>query len=548
MLPQRVYNDRNFYFSHCPGDQLMKKLLFLIVLIGMFGLTSCDDAVILNNNAPIDDEGQIQDDDDDDDDGDDDAREGKSSAKGKASKTGDEDEDDDDADKSDKTKPEGTEKSPDDTKAGDDKTKEDTPPKDETAGREEAPSCPDCAEDEKCVDGQCLPRCIDETTYCNGDCLFLDNLHLKDCNTCADNYCDADANLANGCEINAMDTDNNNCGACGKVCETGTSCKAGVCESNCEEGKTWCGESCLNLSELHLASCSACADNYCDADGNLANGCEIDAKGSDANNCGACGKACNSGEVCNKGTCAVPYESHRMMVVGTGSELMVRKGPGTTYEDFGELYDFQYITVLEEKDGWYRHNFNGQDGWSSGDYLMDACDNCKSRKAIDYAEKFLYDPSTRLCTWDHLTHEPIIQNFTDLWANYQYYNHGYNDNCANFVTACLKSTGLISISSGNYINVGQIDNHCDKGTDGYRRISFEQAKPGDIWVNTSHGHTELVLGYKNGVVYLIGSNNFSSGDSSKVCQINTGAGVGSYQRVSYSSSSKGSTGYICSRQ
>ena len=403
---------------------------------------------------------------------------------------------------------------------------------------------PACNEDEKCVENVCLPICV-EGTYCNGECLDLADLHLSDCNRCAEDYCDSNQNLVDGCDIYVKGDDNNNCGACGNVCQEGTKCLEGNCVSTCEEDETFCNGSCLKLNDLHLSSCSSCAEDYCDTDGNLANGCEVNSKGTDVNNCGACGNVCNDGEVCEKGACKVPYDSHRMIVVGVGGDtLMVREGPGGENKAFGELNEYQYITVLEEKNGWYRHEFDGKDGWSSGSYLMDACDKCEGRKAIDYAEKFLYDYSTKLCTYDHLTHEPIIDNFTDLWSSYHDYNHGYNDNCANFVTACLNTVGLMS---QHYIAVDDIGYHCNNHKGGWRKVDFSQAKAGDIWVSSSGGHTELVVGYKNDIVYLIGSNNFDSSNFGG-CQMDTGASAGSYQRVSYASKTQGNTGYICSRQ
>ena len=402
---------------------------------------------------------------------------------------------------------------------------------------------PECAESERCVDGQCLPVCIDDYTYCDGECLNFSKLHLADCKTCADGYCDSNQNFLDGCDIDINGSDRNNCGACGKICPEDQYCSKGECVDTCGDGETYCNGQCLKLDELHLAGCDSCAADYCDTDGNLNNGGEAYAKGDDVNHCGSCGHACGDGMVCDKGACIVPYESHRMLVVNADT-LMVRTGPSTDYPDIGALNTYQYITVLEEKNGWYRHTYNGQDGWSSGKYLLDACDKCEGRKAIDYAEQFLYDSSTKLCTWDHLTYSPIIENFTDLWATYHEYNHGYNDNCANFVTACLKSVGLIS---KNMINLTQINNHCTNQTDGYRKIDYANAKAGDIWVNASKGHTELVLGYKDGTIYLIGSNNFNAGNFTG-CQIDTGAGGGSYQRVSYAATTKSGTGYICSRQ
>ncbi|GEM_PF-2383365 len=495
----------------------MKRSVFFSMLIGCFGLMGCSDegAVIFPSSGDWD-----------------------SSPTSK-----DENEDAQTSEQTDKSQ-DGSQETPDNDEKTDSLENADKPGAG-SSGATDSDGCdPACKEDENCIEHVCLPICSDGT-FCNGECLDLAALHLADCNTCAEDYCDSNQNPADGCDIYVKGDDNNNCGACGKVCQEGTKCKSGSCESECGEWESFCNGSCLKLADLHLSSCDSCAEGYCDTDGNLANGCEVNSKGNDVSNCGACGNVCNGGEVCENGSCKVPYESHRMIVVGLdGDTLMVRTGPGTENQDIGELHEYQYITVLEEKNGWYRHNFNGQDGWSSGSYLMDACDKCEGRKAIDYAEQFLYDYSTRLCTWDHLTHEPIIENFTDLWADYHYYNHGYNDNCANFVTACLNTVGLMS---QHYIAVDDIGYHCDANKGGWRKVSFSSAKAGDIWVSSGGGHTELVVGYKDDIVYLIGSNNFDSSNFGG-CQVDTGAGGSSYQRVSYAAKTAGSTGYICSRQ
>ncbi len=334
---------------------------------------------------------------------------------------------------------------------------------------------------------------------------------------------------------------------CESGCKNDEKCVEDTCLPICVDS-TYCDGDCRNLANLHLSDCSTCAQDWCDGDSNLSNGCEINAKDSDINNCGSCGHHCETGESCSAGTCVRPETGRRMMVLT--DDLNVRKGPGVSHDSIGAVNQYQYITVFEEQNGWYRHEFNGQQGWSSGSYLLDVCDECEGRKAIDYAEQFLYDPATRLCTWDHVSNPPIIENFTDLWASYPSldYNHGYDNNCANFTTACLKSVGLIS---KNILKVSVVESHCNNGTDGYHKVAFEDAKAGDIWVNSAIGHAELVIGYKDDTVYLIGSNNFSDktySSGSGLCQIDTGEKASDYQRVSYNTSKKSGTGFICSRQ
>jgi len=79
---------------------------------------------------------------------------------------------------------------------------------------------------------------------------------------------------------------------------------------------------------------------------------------------------------------------------------------------------------------------------------------------------------------------------------------GQTNNCADFVSSCLESQGLIK---GHHINVKEMEKALIK--QGWRQIPLNQAKAGDVWMNSSRGHTELVQGFQNGRLKLIGSNN-----------------------------------------
>lgn len=76
---------------------------------------------------------------------------------------------------------------------------------------------------------------------------------------------------------------------------------------------------------------------------------------------------------------------------------------------------------------------------------------------------------------------------------------GVTNNCVDFVSSALESQGLVK---GHHINVKAFEKELQK--QGYRQIPASQAQPGDVWINHSRGHTELVA--TAGAKTLIGSN------------------------------------------
>ena len=74
-------------------------------------------------------------------------------------------------------------------------------------------------------------------------------------------------------------------------------------------------------------------------------------------------------------------------------------------------------------------------------------------------------------------------------------------NCANFVSACLQSTGNLE---GHYNGVKGLEAALKE--QGYSQVSASEAQPGDVWIRDDGGHTELVQAAGNPPV-LIGSNN-----------------------------------------
>ena len=200
-----------------------------------------------------------------------------------------------------------------------------------------------------------------------------------------------------------------------------------------------------------------------------------------------------------------------------------------------------------------KSTFNGNEGWVLKSDTLYACDECEGRKAIDMAEKLLYNPGTHMCTFDHYNAKTVpefSEKFVSL-AAHSSCNYGYDLNCANFVTAILRANGLMNSSA--YTFVDDVYAHCTSGKDGYRVIDKSQAKPGDFWVTNTMSHAELVVGYYNGALLLIGSNNFDKSTSlTNMCQetaLTNGkysSAANDYQRVSYGG--EYIWGYVCSRQ
>jgi hypothetical protein len=102
--------------------------------------------------------------------------------------------------------------------------------------------------------------------------------------SCNADFADCNADAVDGCEANLMQ-DPHNCGVCGNDCISDIGANA-----TCDHGKCFVMPS--NCGKIGAFDC----------DGNLGNGCEVDAL-TDPANCGSCGNACASGESCVDGKC-----------------------------------------------------------------------------------------------------------------------------------------------------------------------------------------------------------------------------------------------------
>lgn len=108
----------------------------------------------------------------------------------------------------------------------------------------------------------------------------------------------------------------------------------------------------------------------------------------------------------------------------------------------------------------------------------------KGQAAVDYARQFSGK--------DSISIKGKMKHFTAAG--------GITNNCADFVSSALESQGLVK---GHHINVKAFEQSLKK--QGYRQVPAKQAKPGDVWISASRGHTELVA--TKGATRLIGSNN-----------------------------------------
>ena len=128
-------------------------------------------------------------------------------------------------------------------------------------------------------------------------------------------------------------SDPRNCGSCGKACQANEVCMAGSCAASCGMGTMKCGMSCVNTmtDPTNCGGCGTlctggqtCSGGKCGlscqpgltkcnipasdggADGGLSGDVCTNTQ-TDNSNCGSCGNACASTELCYNGACAKRY-------------------------------------------------------------------------------------------------------------------------------------------------------------------------------------------------------------------------------------------------
>lgn len=132
-----------------------------------------------------------------------------------------------------------------------------------------------CSPTETCEAGECVPiGCAGQQTCGDGGA----NDAGSDAGQCPTGKGDCNGSAADGCEAD-LTSDSSHCGACGQPCSLANAASACVAKT---------------------CAVTSCTTGYFDCDGLAATGCEVDLA-TDANNCGACGKACALG--CDAGFC-----------------------------------------------------------------------------------------------------------------------------------------------------------------------------------------------------------------------------------------------------
>ncbi|MFO0602893.1 MAG: MXAN_6577-like cysteine-rich protein [Polyangiales bacterium] len=211
-----------------------------------------------------------------------------------------------------------------------------------------------CPAGQACVMGRCAVTCSGAQSACGlacrdlqtdlGHCGMCDNACPTPANasascamgrcasTCNAGYADCDMNPATGCEAD-LRASTSHCGRCGAACVTPNAtaaCRDGECAvARCDAGRGDCDAMAANGCEVdtlttaaHCGACgracnlanataacragacavAACNAGFFDCDGDPSNGCEVNGA-SDNTNCGACRRACPSGQVCAAGAC-----------------------------------------------------------------------------------------------------------------------------------------------------------------------------------------------------------------------------------------------------
>ncbi|HTS38900.1 MAG TPA: DNRLRE domain-containing protein [Candidatus Solibacter sp.] len=167
--------------------------------------------------------------------------------------------------------------------------------------------------DSECQGSTCNGICtmsLNDPANCGSCGIACTNNQPCNNGSCGQASCSGGQTSCNGV-CTSTNTDVNNCGACGKVCAANNSvpaCVGGLCQI------------------------SACNTGFADCNTSAADGCEVNLQ-SDNNNCGACGHACVSGQVCQAGSCASNNNPCVVNGVSLPAGTVISIPPGTCQEN-----------------------------------------------------------------------------------------------------------------------------------------------------------------------------------------------------------------------
>lgn len=152
-----------------------------------------------------------------------------------------------------------------------------------------------------------------------------------------------------------------------------------------------------------------------------------------------------------------PASTDGTVVVVDATTLNVRTGPSADYSKLGSLGHGDKVSVLEEKDGWYRIDYNGQDGWIKASYTHAPGEaDPAGQKAADHAYSLM-----NTCVNEGWTYSQSKRS-----------QNGHYD-CSSFTARCWKAAGY-DFKWANSVNQAKTI------YDAVGELDVSEVQPGDL--------------------------------------------------------------------